>query len=273
MDNYNSSNKPRRPIWVYVVIAVIAIGFGVPLLSFLGRVISSLASVIVLAFLAFLLFRLLKNNEKGNDLTMYEVETCSDIQSIDIKLGAGRFVIEQGDGFKIDGNAQSRISGGVWYISRDIMNNLPDTAQILTITIPSYFTAERASITLGAGELLIKGLSAYKTELEVSAGNMEAMGIYTQKLDMKCGVGRIKADASLHGDVDISCGMGDAYLRLMNRQEDFNYTASVGLGTIVVGGQQINGTGNRVSNAGAPYSLNIKCGMGKAVVDFGGVIV
>lgn len=272
--NRADSGEPqtKRPVWVYVLVAVLAIGFGVPLLKFVGEGVSSLASVLVLALLALLLFKFLKRQENKPVKTSENIETCSDIQNLDIRLGAGRFVIEQGAGFRIEGGSlRSRIENGTWYISRDITENFSEAGNIVTISVPSFFTANKAVIRLGAGDLVIKGLSAYEAQLDVAAGNMEALGLYSKKLDIRCGVGKMKADASLHGDVSINCGMGEATLRLTNRAEEFNYTASVGLGKVSVGEREINGTGQTVSQAGAPYAMSIKCGMGSVKVDFGGV--
>lgn len=214
--------------------------------------------------------RVFKRRE--NTGVIRSTETCSDIRNLDIKLSAGRFVIEQGESFGIDGGIlTSRIDNGTWYISRDITEKLSEAGQTVTITVPSYFTAQNAVVKLGAGDLLIKGLAAYEMKLNVSAGNMEAVGLYAQKLGIKCGVGRIKADAGMHGDVSVSCGMGDAILRVTNRAEEFNYAASVGLGKVIIGGNEINGNGQTVSDTRAPYNMEIKCGMGNVRVDFGGV--
>ena len=266
----NNSKEPRKSVWVYVLIAVVLIGFGVPLLQFLSDALSSALSIIVLILIAVLLYIILKKNDAKTALISDEIQTCSDIRNLDIKLGAGRFVLKQGDGFKIDGaNVKSYIENGTWYISKDIAEGISEAGQITTITVPSFFTAENALVKLGAGELLIKGLSAYDMTLEVAAGNTEAVGLYAKKLCIKCGVGRIQAEASMHGDVDISCGLGEAVVAFTNRAEEFNYSASVGLGKVVVGGSEVNGAAQTTLNS--PYNMNIRCGMGSVKVDFGGV--
>lgn len=265
------NNSNERPIWFYVLVVVLAVGFGVPILNFIGAFSSSIISILILVAVVILLIRLLKrsDNEKRISGGM-DIETCSDIHSVDISLGAGMFVIEQGESFKMDGNLKSSVKGGVWTIFGNITDNMTER-KITTITVPQYFTAERAHIKLGAGNLLIKGLSAYEMSLEVSMGNMEAMGLYSKKLDMKCGVGRMKADASLHGDVTVNCGMGETTLRLTNRAEEFNVKASVGLGKVSVGGRDISGSGQNFTDNGAPYNMDIKCGMGSVRIDFGGI--
>lgn len=266
----NDNNS--RPIWFYVLVVVLAVGFGVPILNFIGVLSSSIFSILILVVIAVVLIKLLKRSNNEQLISeSHNIETCSDIHSIDLSLGAGMFVIEQGESFKIDGNLKSSVEGGVWTIFGNITDNMTEH-KITTITVPHYFTAERANIKLGAGNLLIKGLSAYEMSLEVSMGNMEAMGLYSKNLDMKCGIGRMKADASLHGDVTVNCGMGETTLRLTNRAEEFNCKASVGLGKVTAGGRDINGSGQTCTDNGAPYNMDIKCGMGSVRIDFGGIV-
>lgn len=263
--------KRQKPVWLIVLIVVLAVGFGVPVLELLGHAVSSVLSVIVLVLIALLIIKLVRKDDKS-EFKSSGVETCSDIQNLDIRLGAGRFVIEQGSRFGIEGGElKSRIENGTWYISRDITEKLSEAGQIVTITVPSFFTAGSAVVRLGAGDLLIKGLSAYEADFNVSAGNMEAYGLYAKQLNVKCGVGRIKAEASLHGSANASCGMGDVSIKLTNRADEFNYRASVGLGRVVVGGREINRNGQTEQYTNAPYDINIKCGMGNVRIDFGGI--
>lgn len=269
-----SDAQTKRPVWLYVLLIVIAIGFGLPVLKLLGGFIFSATSILVLIIIVLVLITALRNKSRSYEQNASYVQTCSDIAGLDINLGAGMFVIEQGDGFSIrGGRLQSNIAGGVWHISGSSVDSghiHPSDEMITTITIPNCFTAETAKIRLGAGNLLIKGLSAYTMKLEVSVGNMEGEGLYSKNLNIKCGVGRMKADASMHGDVNISCGMGDTSVRFTNRAEEFNCITSVGLGKAVVNGQEIRG--RSVNNNGAPHNMNIKCGMGNVRVDFSGVI-
>lgn len=272
MDN-NFSNKPKRPVWAYVLIAVIVIGFGVPLLNLLGRAAASIASILVMALIAVIIIKLLKRKDNRNIILSSDFETCSDIHSLDMRFGSGMFVVEHGEGFKIDGDGlQSAIRGGTWYISRDVADNAGDP-KIITVTVPESFTANDAKIKLGAGSVLIKGLAAYALSLEVSSGNMEADGLYAKELNINCGAGRVIAGASMDGGVNISCGVGDVALTLTNREEEFNIGAEIGLGKAFAGGREITGAGGRAPVGGAPYNMDIKCGMGSVRVDFGGAVV
>lgn len=271
--NNNFSNKPERPVWVYVLIAVIVIGLGVPLIELLGHAAASAAYIIAMALIAIVIIKLLKRKDNEKVIVSSNFETCSDIHSIDMQFGLGMFVIERGDGFRIDGDGlQSRIKDGVWYISGDIIDNIGNS-KIITVTIPDNFTAEAARIKLGAGNILIKGLAAYAISLEVSAGNMEASGLYAKELNIVCGVGRVVAGTGMAGGVNISCGVGEVELTLTNREEEFNIGASVGLGKVIAAGREISGMGKCASMSGAQYNMDIKCGMGSVRVDFGGAVV
>lgn len=268
----NQERGTERPIGFYMILAVVAVCVGVPILKVAGYAGSSVLTAVILILIAFVIIKLLKKNDAPKESVNADFQTCSDIRSLDIRLGSGMYVIEQGESFLMNGaGLKSSISGGVWRISGNVTDNISNT-KIITITIPKYFTAQNARIKLGAGNLLIKGLSAYEMGLEVSVGNMEASGLYAKKLDIKCGVGRMKAGASMDGNVNISCGMGEASLRLTNRSEEFKQRALIGLGKVSLGGQEISGSGKAYYKDGAPYNMDIKCGMGNVRIDFGGVI-
>ncbi|MCC8169676.1 MAG: DUF1700 domain-containing protein [Oscillospiraceae bacterium] len=271
--NRGSDNQKEGSVWLYVLIVVLALGFGIPVLNLISGWFSAVTPLLLLVIAAIILVKVLRNKSRGYEERGEYIQTCSDIARLDINLGAGKYVIEQGNAFKIDGgNFKSYISGGTWYISDNISGGIGANQRITTITVPEYFTAESAKIRLGAGNLLIKKLSAYMMSLEVSAGNMEASDIYAKGLNMKCGVGRMKVGASMHGDVTVNCGIGDVSLKLTNREDSFSRNISVGLGKVSVGGQEISGNGKSAYNNGAPYNMNVKCGVGNVKIEFGGAV-
>lgn len=272
---YNDTSSPRRPAWLIALIIVLAIVLGVPVLNFAGDIIKALFPIAALVLIAVLLIKSLSN--RGNTSTPATdttVQNYSDIISLDIRFGGGNFVIQTGDTFNVSGrNFKSEITNGVWHISGSSssigQNHEPPTNDsTVIVTIPEGFTAQRARVRLGAGNLLIKDLSAHDMTIEVSLGNIEAQRLYSDNAEIRCGVGRIKAAGSMRGDVKIQCGMGDAVLSLTNKSEEYNISTKVALGRVSINSNDIRE--GYIHNANALYNMNIKCGMGNVIVDFGG---
>ncbi len=273
---YDKETGSKRPAWLIVLIIVLAIGFGIPLLNFAGGIIRALFPIAALILIAVLLIKSLKGRDKNIAAETTPVETCSDIKSLDIRLGGGMFVIQTGGAFNVSGrNFKSEITNGVWHISGSSSSigqnhEAPTDTSTVVITVPEGFTAERARVRLGAGNLLIKDLSAYSMTIEVSLGNIEAQRLYSTDMEIRCGVGRIKAEASMHGNVKIQCGMGDAFLKLTNKTEEYNIATKVALGRISLNSHDVRE--GYVQSPNASYNMDIKCGMGNVTVDFGEVI-
>ncbi len=273
--NYNNTSSSKRPTWLIVLIVVLAIAFGVPVLNLAGGIIRALFPIAALILIAVLLIKALKKRDNSY-IPASPVQTCSDIRSLDIRLGGGMFVIQTGDAFNISGkNFKSEITNSVWHISGSSSSigqnhEAPTDTSTVVITIPSGFTAERARIRLGAGNLLIKDLSAYSMTIEVSLGNIEAQRLYSTDMEIRCGVGRITAAGSMHGNVKIQCGMGDTSLKLTNKTEEYNITTKVALGRISLNSHDVRE--GYVQSANASYNMDIKCGMGNVIVNFGEVL-
>ena len=202
------------------------------------------------------------------------VQTCSDIENIYLDLKAGNFEFRTGDSFAVDTmsagevKVKSYIANNTWTVegSKTIGNN---ENGVVSIIIPKGFHAKKAVMKLTAGNVLVSGLSADNTKVEVGMGKCEIKNMYSQRLDMKCGMGDIVGSCSMNGDVNVDCGMGNVTLTLTNSADNFNMSATAGMGCVDIGGTKIHGAGSKLdNNIGASHNINVKCGMGNVKIGF-----
>lgn len=258
-----------------VLICILAVGFGVPVLGMIRDELPEISGIVLLIILIVLLIKILgSRTNQRNLVSNSNVQTCSDIENIHLELKAGNFEFRTGDAFGVDTmsagevKVNSYIANNTWVVegSKTIGNN--DNG-VVSVIIPNGFHAKKAVMKLTAGNILVSGLSADNTKIEVGMGKCEIKNMYSQHLSVKCGMGDMVGNCSMNGDVNVDCGMGNVTLNLTNSADDFNMTATAGMGCVDIGGTKIQGAGSKMdNNIGALHNINVKCGMGNVKVGF-----
>lgn len=261
--------------WKTVLICILAVGFGVPVLGMIRDALPGISGIVILIIIIVLLIKFLGNRtNQRNAVSNTTVQTCSDIENIHLDLKAGNFEFRTGDAFGVDTmsagevKVNSYIANNTWVVegSKTIGNN--DNG-VVSIIIPKGFHAKKAVMKLTAGNILVSGLSADNTKVEVGMGKCEIKNMYSQHLDVKCGMGDVVGNCSMNGDVNVDCGMGNVTLNVTNGADDFNVTATAGMGCVDIGGTKIHGAGSKMdNNIGALHNINVKCGMGNVKLWF-----
>ena len=219
-----------------------------------------ITGIVILVVVIVLLIKFLGNKTNQQiAVSNATVQTCSDIENIYLDLKAGNFEFRTGDSFAVDTmsagevKVKSYIANNTWTVegSKTIGNN---ENGVVSIIIPKGFHAKKAVMKLTAGNVLVSGLSADNTKVEVG---------------MKCGMGDIVGSCSMNGDVNVDCGMGNVTLTLTNSADNFNMSATAGMGCVDIGGTKIHGAGSKLdNNIGASHNINVKCGMGNVKIGF-----
>lgn len=273
---YNTRRKGTS-VWAVVLIAILAIGFGIPILQMIREVVPGVAIVCIIALIIILIVKVLHDRNTKNTANRMEysnMQTCSDIKDINLNLGMGKFQIKIGDSFSVDTsmaggmNVNSYVSNNTWFVKSQ-HPIIGSNVGIVVLTIPKGFHADVAKVKLYAGDVLVTGLSANKSFLEVNMGNMEANAMYSKCLNINCGMGAVNAACSMNGNVFVKNGTGSVNLRIGNKSDEFNYEAVVGMGSVEIDGKRIQVTGGKINHQiGAANDMNIKCGMGSVNVNF-----
>lgn len=196
-----------------------------------------------------------------SEYSEYE-ETYDGIRKLDLELGVTDMQIVQSDddrfhvyAYSPDGKFDSTKNGDTLKIESNTgkkhLGNLVnvDTARV-TLEVPA-------------------GVVFDEVEMDVGVGNLQAEALVCRELDISCGVGNVAIDGYVTGECDIECGVGEVVMNLGNRQKDFNYRISCGIGNVVLGEDSYSGiSSDRKIDNGAGNTMEIECGMGSVILSF-----
>lgn len=219
----------------------------------------------------------------------------SDVNSLDIELGGCLFetrISEDGD-FHLETSGidriQSYVEQGKLYI-KSVKTSLflGSSASKITLYVPEGQHYDRVDIDLGAGEIVIDGLSAVEVSLEVGAGQIKVKNLKAKVLEAEVGMGQIElpdmdvdqleaevgmgelaGSGSINVRALLECSMGNLELKLIGSQQDFNYRLDAAAGNIDLGRDSFGGLAQtrRIDN-GAAKTIEADCSMGNITISF-----
>lgn len=129
-------------------------------------------------------------------------------------------------------------------------NNTPK----LKLYVPRNQVLEKADLETGVGTVTMDGDGAF---------------LSCDQLELECGVGKISLCADIRGEARIEGGVGEVCVTLAGKEEDFNYKAQYGVGSVTIDGEKHSGLGGdyKADNR-AGKDLKIECGVGSVELRF-----
>lgn len=124
-------------------------------------------------------------------------------------------------------------------------------------------------IDIGAGSFDADLITAKTSSLKVGTGELEIDQFITDDTNINCGTGKIELTGKINKNAVVECGLGNINLSLENKESDFNYKVSSGIGSIQIGEQSIGGmaTSKSIGN-NAKQDMDIDCGVGSIEINF-----
>lgn len=233
----------------------------------------------------------------------YEVYEEGGIRDLNIEVGVGELTIEYWNEDEIsisypdaymeveqDGEELSLETKDSWFWW-NLFGIWNDGSYQVTITLPMDYVFNEVEISTGAGTANIERLEAVSLYLETGAGELNANHIIVgenitieagvgettihnlqaKEADFSIGVGELYIGGRVDGDISADCGVGELTMELSNRETDFNYDISCGVGDVSINGKSYSGIGRtEEKNNDAPYDFNIDCGVGEIKVTLTG---
>lgn len=124
----------------------------------------------------------------------------------------------------------------------------------LKLYVPRNQVLEKADLEAGVGTVTMDGDGAF---------------LSCDQLDLECGVGKISLCADIREEARIEGGVGEICVTLAGKEEDFNYKAQYGVGSVTIDGEKHSGLGGdyKADNS-AEKDLKIECGVGSVELRF-----
>ena len=138
----------------------------------------------------------------------------------------------------------------------------------ILVTLPKNASVEKLRIAVGAGKLTSRKLSVScrSGNVDVGAGNIVVEGISGGKINMRCGMGNLEFKGSVTGVVNLDCGMGSVNLELKGNPKNYSYDAKVGLGDFRFNGEKKSGVCQIYNNQKMENHFSVNCGMGSVAI-------
>lgn len=204
-----------------------------------------------------------------------------DINELDIELTAGELEIYVSDQPQIE-LVTERISeklklkcyrdnDTLVIDSSDISGNIIGNLGTVSLYLPENVVFAEASISVGAGTLYIEDIRAKELSVDVGTGEAVIDSFEAKEADFDCGAGELTACGNVEKLVDIDCGMGKVDYTTYDREIDYNYNLSCGVGNIECGSHSCSGIGSdqKLDNH-ASKTMDIDCGIGEVTISFEG---
>lgn len=209
-----------------------------------------------------------------------------EVTSLELELGGADLEIKAGETLRVESNLKNlkvETKKGCLTIIDETDFGIYNGAK-LTLYLPEGTVFEKVEISTGAGRLTVEELSAEKLSLELGAGEViinrltatesceidGGAGAITVKngslhdLSMDMGVGQLTMTASLTGVSDLDMGVGETELTLLGGKESYRVKINKGVGSAEVDGQSASdgetfGNGeNRVTIDGGVGSIEVE---------------
>lgn len=122
-------------------------------------------------------------------------------------------------------------------------------------------------IDANSGEISLSGVTADYGELFADMGKIAGRDLTTNGLKVDSNSGEVNLQGKLFGMTDITSDMGAVTVNPGAQKDQFNYELNAEMGSVSIGGDNINGS--LISNSGsAANTLKIKTNMGSIKVNF-----
>lgn len=160
--------------------------------------------------------------------------------------------------------------GEVLKISSDEYRVIPSFhVGTVYVYLPEDMVFQEAEISVGAGDFEVQNIVADSLSFDVGAGKGDVDYFETTNLDVKCGAGDVNASGKLNGDAVLDCGVGKLDLELDDKESNYNYDISVGIGKVRIGDDNYSGLDNgRHQDNDADKNIEVECGIGSAILSF-----
>lgn len=220
--------------------------------------------------------------------TDYYKEVFTGVGSIKLESNFSDVNVFLGDEFSVEaidltGNILVKQDGERLKIEEDSVFLFFNKSGTINVTVPKVMLDD-LSLSTGAGEVNLEGISAssleldhgagvlkinnstfYNTDIDGGAGKIIVENSSLNNLDLDAGVGEIDIKASLTGKSKVECGVGSVQILIQNSLEDYQIYLEKGIGSILFNNESVSSDYRYGSGI---HSLHVEGGVGSIKLNF-----
>ncbi len=229
-----------------------------------------------------------------------------EIHALDLDVEAGSLVIQTVAADECQVTVENgrkglrcEVKNGVLHIEENdsihtLLDWSGDNTPRIVVALPENMMEEKLlesiQVTIGAGQVEVKGLATKKLEIDVDAGSFIGQDLRVDGrceidvdagsvnicggqilggLDMEVAAGSVVYRGELECAWEVNCDAGSVEVALAESMADHNYHIEYNLGKVQVGSSKFEGLSDEtyLENK-APYLAQIQCNVGQVVVSF-----
>lgn len=210
---------------------------------------------------------------------------AKDVRSLDMSLGAAEIILIPGEDYTVETRGMEKYDlrcelspygtlsiDNAWkipFVNCFNRGSRKDWHPRILITIPDGAVLDMLKIHVGAGSLETRSINVKcsRASLDVGAGNMVIDKLLGGRVDIRCGVGNLELEGTITGFSKIVCGMGNVELNLSGDKSTYSYDAKIGLGEVKLNSEKKSGFGETVCQDRKENHFSVQCGMGSVAID------
>ncbi len=220
------------------------------------------------------LFRLPGGHESVEAGTTDFENEYDSVKSIKIDCAMSEVTIEEGDSFSVSFEgaermrpAVSKSDDGTLSIIQDGDDHrlpLKDEDNEITITVKEAEKLDRLDINLAMGDVKMDEVYASSINISAAMGNVRGEDLVADDIILDAAMGNIEFSEADFKNLRADAAMGSVSVDCKNDLAAYDITASADMGTIKVGGKNVDGKGKYSTSATGVRigSINADCDLG-----------
>lgn len=190
----------------------------------------------------------------------------SNVSCIELELRNGYFIIRSGSDFKLENDnipVLSYIEKGVWHI---ISDPDPRAKGYFTLYLPHEFKPYRLKLKSVDSTVKLVSVNATDVEIENNNSDISVSGMKVRNIYINVGKGRLYAELTPKMSTYVNCGFGEVRLVMAYSPDNYKIRTIRGGGSVILDGRAMERNWSNCVHS--DNEIVVKCGLGKAVIDF-----
>lgn len=139
----------------------------------------------------------------------------------------------------------------------------------INIYVPKDFEFKNINMDIGAGQTVVNGVHSQDIDIDAGAGKLNMKDIVCDDFTIDAGAGKTEIHKlDIQNKMNIDLGVGELYIKLIGKQEEFDYNIDVGMGDVTIGDAHFSKISKqKISDGLVHKKINVDCGVGAVNIE------